>query len=348
MSVPYVTFPGVAGNYIASSKKLNLLDADTANAGQSIGYWETGPGAASVDPSTEQIKFGIGSVKALCNGTDQRIFYTDTGTGKVVLTPGVEQTCGVWLYTKRSSRVAFVSGQGYVDTTFVESYPAPTIVSLTPNTWQWIPGPSMTPAASVDNLRYQVEYRTNTATLPDNDEEVWIDAAALNMGDSAEFAPSAGIVGDLDVRTRVAATNYSSGGGSDDWQYIIGTLDSSANNGYHIILDDAQKLRAYYSDGATNRLTTGPQLALSPGTVHDFRVTFDVASGEYEFFIDDVSQGIVASTAGAGMPSGEPVRVGAYGAATSRMFTGNIYWAEIRDGIDSTIVARFDAEDIPI
>ena len=136
---------------------------------------------------------------------------------------------------------------------------------------------------------------------------------------------------------------------------LIGKWVDTGNQRSHLLwLQTGGTLRLHYSrDGietlfATSTAATG----FADGTAWWYKITRNATTGDIIFYTS--TDGVtftqlgttVAGTAGALFNSTASLLVGAYGGSgASAPFTGKVYYAEVQNGIDGTVVAKFDPND---
>jgi hypothetical protein len=339
MTVAYVTFPGTSGNYV-SSADVNLLDADSAHLHQSAGTF-AGWGTGAVAPvlSTDDTAQGIAASNVgkltTSSHTIGCIFPgVPSTTVGVVVSPGEVYSYGRWVkfdaaITEIKLDFRFVNASGgFSGNSFIE-------VANT-GAWQWVTHTATVP--------------TNTArmgvTIQDPNAEStgrvgYISAGVLRTGATATFIPSLRIVGDLDMRARFAATDAT----PTTAETLIG--HRSGNSGFAMTLGTGGELVVYHGTGSGTRLETSSGLALVAATDTEVRSVIDISAGTWTHYKNGVqfdTSGSFATTAGS--PYAGALAVGADSAGTSGNWDGDIYYAEVRDGIDGPVVRRFDADDL--
>ena len=91
---------------------------------------------------------------------------------------------------------------------------------------------------------------------------------------------------------------------------------------------------------------TFPRLYLTNGQAHEIRVTVDWASNEAKFYIDGTLRSTVAANGDAGMGAGTTaLEIGSVLTGTAVLLDGDIYWVQIYDGIDGTLVFDMNLAD---
>lgn len=154
------------------------------------------------------------------------------------------------------------------------------------------------------------------------------------------------ITGDVDIRVRVAM---------EDWTprteiALIGKYRNATpvDRSYLLTISDTSIMRLYVStDNVTLISAESLPLGFIDGSVHWVRATRDAATGEFRFFTSEDGQTwtqISATTleAGAIYDGATPVEIGSFNSGGTYYWPGKIYYAEIRNGIDGPVVARFD------
>jgi len=156
------------------------------------------------------------------------------------------------------------------------------------------------------------------------------------------------ITGDIDIRVRVAP---------DDWtfavfQTFVAKWSSAPNFSFIFGANTITGLLAFYisADGIGNAAVFSDVLhGFADGSPGWLRVTRAQFSGETKFF--ESSDGVVWTqlgaskilSAGSAISDGTAVlEVGSQSSGTINLWSGKLYYAEVRNGIDGTVVAKFD------
>ncbi|MEU9888676.1 hypothetical protein [Sphaerisporangium sp. NPDC051011] len=156
------------------------------------------------------------------------------------------------------------------------------------------------------------------------------------------------ITGDLDIRVRLAMDNWAPGAS----QYFVGKIGPGGQASYGFRMGAGNSLSLRWStDGTTvnnvgSTLTTG----FAAGTVHWVRATLDVDNGssqtEIKFYtgLDGITWtqlGATATLAGVTtlFPGTVAPEVGGMGGGGGELLVGDVYYAEVRSGINGTVVA---------
>ena len=336
MSTPFVTFPGTAGNYI-STDDVNELDADTAHLSQSGGSWLDANQGVGVWSSANAGYVG-----------DSSILVTSTGAGHGSQTFVHPQTLPVaaegeiWTATFIADNVS-VTGDVIISLTFFDAGGA--TAGNYDSTISW---PAAGTEVSVSGVALAGATKVGLAihAIVSGVEAYVLRGACLRKGSDSTFVRSVRIVGDLDLRARVAA---------DDWtpaayNRLISRWSAPPDFAWSFAIRTSSdgKLRLdISSDGtAITSLTSTAATGVTDGATAVVKVTRAAASGDTIFYVDDVKLGdTVASAAFGPYVGGEDLTVGVLSNGTTQPFDGDIYWAEVRDGIDGPVVARMDAGD---
>jgi hypothetical protein len=167
----------------------------------------------------------------------------------------------------------------------------------------------------------------------------YLDEMIIREGTDPTFVPSAGIVGNADMRATVRLAPYTGA-----WRTFIST--AGIGTGLHFRQGETTPvLEALHSDGDWREGSGDVDLPSDEWIDVQAAVTLGDA---FRFYIDGTPAGETPCTADAGVPDPTmPICVGAYiGGTHDQFMEGAISSATIRDGIDGPIVAEFDANDI--
>jgi len=328
MGQPYVDYPGSAGRY-ASCASVNLLDADTAHTYQSRGAWVTG---------------SIVSDSGSWSGKMNEITFAGAGTDFPALVEVVDGLSSATVYSMSSlvagpdwtnvDSVSITAQWLEADGTPISTMTSAVVSNPTANTVLTVTGTSPALTAKV-TVWHTIVHASGACTLRFSD-------MCLRAGSDGTFVPSLRIVGDLDLRARLAA---------DDWtpasRQTFLCNDDVSTEGYRFRLEVDGDISIFHGDGGglrTIRSTAG--VGATDGDAVEIRAAIDVTSANLvTFYKDEVVLGdTVAIAAGAGVPSGDTLIVGADSGLGARL-AGDVYWVEVRDGIDGPVVARMDAGD---
>lgn len=327
------------GSSYISTPDVNLLGADTAHLQQSVGGWEEGAGATTAAPvqSTDLTpQFGDYHGKWTADAATSWIRSGDNlGEGLFPASPGTQYTAACDVAGVVAGGATIEIRIGWYDSTPNALGTSSVSQIAVPSDWTRISITATSPASTAWGA---IQLIGRTAT---NGDVFYFDAVCAAEGSDATFVPSLRIVGDLDVRAKIAASlsavetvhNMYAGGGARAFRLVPQT-DGSFDFWYTL-------------DGSSAIVRGSNVGVLTAGTDHEIRATRDT-SDQVEFYVDDVgsgsvSGGSVGALSGAG---GTPLYIGGRVPAASDYLTGKVYWAEVRDGIDGPVVARFDASTL--
>lgn len=160
----------------------------------------------------------------------------------------------------------------------------------------------------------------------------------------APFIPSTRITGDLDLRARFSLDSVSV---SDPGNR--GIITKWPDSYRWLLLGNGSFYFDVRSDGSqTDSLTYDAGLIASE--VETFRVTREASSGEVKVYklVEGSWDELTAAsrTAGPADASSTPLRIGR-SASTEDVLNGQIFWMDVRDGIDGPSVASYDFDDAP-
>lgn len=160
-----------------------------------------------------------------------------------------------------------------------------------------------------------------------------------------ENIDAANLVGDIDLRFVAAAADWSAVG----WQAIMDARSGAA--GFAVWLERGlaagnAKLFTFNGDGLTSRSGVSDQFAAADAEQKIGRATFDVSTGGWAWYVDGSAEGTATVATGAGVPLAGSLYLANDGGNGNR-YTGDISTAEVWDGIGGTLVAKFNAANIP-
>jgi len=245
---------------------------------------------------------------------------------------------------------------------------APRDAPLTPDTgtyWQ----PSALPATWVVDLGAVVDIDyvgLAGGTLGSSGAAVSVSAGADNDFDARLSLPGiAGnygstpdstaldITGDIDVRVKLAAMDWTPAADA----YLINKNGLTTAGGYYLRLLTTGVLQLGWSTGAAavtadSTVPTG----VTDGAMKWVRATLDINNGaggyDVKFYTSDdgVAWAQLGSTVTGGAPtsignSSSQLAVGMSFDASTGPFTGNVYYADVRSGLDGFVVAKFDPSE---
>jgi hypothetical protein len=179
----------------------------------------------------------------------------------------------------------------------------------------------------------------------------YADAQTLRLpGSGTVSTPSSGalaITGDIDIRTKVSLDNWTPSG----FEYLVANGLSPSAWAYTFYVNPGGALAfAWSSDGTIPNLhfSYSPVPSFTNGSSHWLRVTRSASSGVVTFYTS--SDGASWSQLGSPVPGPagsmyagtQPLSLGSYGPGASSFLTGDFYSAEVRSGINGTVVASPD------
>lgn len=156
------------------------------------------------------------------------------------------------------------------------------------------------------------------------------------------------VTGDLDVRIKVALP---------DW---VPSTEQTLIAKFQADTDDRAWSLSIDTDGTIRFLRSSSGLVAFAGAIRHgitdggipicLRVTYVSGATTVTFYKSDTGQawetiGADDLTGGALFDAACPIEIGSRNNGTSQM-TGNVYWAEVRNGINGPVVARFDATNV--
>src|SRR6266540_284013 len=221
-----------------------------------------------------------------------------------------------------------------------------------------------------NELLAETVYSASTVTLASATGETWTLAGKAQteslvppyvvlpgMGGSyasAPDSPAISVTGDLDLRMKLAA---------DDWTpveedaLISNFVGGSTVNGYMLSLASTGQLRLNWAEDATNtRLRSALStvaVSAADGTAKWVRATLDIDNGlagcDAKFYTSDdgvtwTQLGATVAQAGVTLVNDgtRPLHIGLQANGLTWPLNGKVYYAEVRNGIDGAVVAAFN------
>jgi hypothetical protein len=175
--------------------------------------------------------------------------------------------------------------------------------------------------------------------------------ALTGAGNSYVSAPDSAkqnITGDIDIRVKVAMDSWSPP--PSTCGFVDKFINPSA--GYRFLINTNGTLALHWSDGTLKSISSSAGVSFANGIVGWVRVTFDVDDGagnrvgKFYTSSDGISwtqlgpTATVAGTTSIAQAPSQPLSLGRRDNAVH--WAGKIFYAEVRNGIDGTVVARFD------
>ena len=339
MADPFITLNGEQGEFLSRSD-VNIMDADTAHCQQALGDWTNSNNSGlSRQPSVDDL-FGDGACRATAAAaaimaftagvnSEFRVAVGDTFTFRIAVKSEDSRNVQVWArwfdlagdVIGAGSRASAVVGTEYTDISVVAVAPA---------------------------LAHTARLRVDSLDVLDAGETLFVKESGILRGDDPTFVPSVRIVSDLQVEIDARR----------DWNDAASTplvvVARSATNSVAVfnftLRDTGAMLFQRQREGAN--AVFGPSsvaVTLPPdGTRLRIKATHDVTGELWTILFDDVEENTATNTGIPGLneallPSN--VSVGALFTGATQRFGGDIFSAEIRDGIDGPVVYRMDAAD---
>ena len=166
---------------------------------------------------------------------------------------------------------------------------------------------------------------------------------------STPDSAAADITGDVDIRVRLSATDWTP---SVQLPVVTKWTVTGNQRGYALMLNTAGTLALYHSaDGiAAVAPTSSNALNFVDGSTHWLRGTRSASTGQVNYYISEDGLSWTPVGGGAGTPSAifnssANVLIGALDAGVGTPFAGKIYQTEIRNGIDGPVAVSFNAAD---
>jgi hypothetical protein len=178
---------------------------------------------------------------------------------------------------------------------------------------------------------------------------------------STPDTPAASITGDIDIRVKVALDRWTVGSGE---QTFLGKWDSGTNRSYLFSIGSSGELifrttpDGTFGASVSAQTSNTPGVGFAGGATKWVRVTRDVDNGSSQnvtkFYTSDdgatwSQEGTDRTNAGVTSIFDGPDAVAVGHAYTgTNMLMGNVYYAEVRSGIDGPVVAKFDSTTVAV
>jgi len=195
------------------------------------------------------------------------------------------------------------------------------------------------------------------ANVPAVPEIAWQTPGTSGNYISTPDAAVLDIAGDVDIRIKCAADNWNTGA----TQSLVTKYNINANQrSYRMLIGISGQIAANYSSDGVTALSSSTSNPLTDygfidGQPRWLRWTLDVDNGAGQkvntfYYSDDgITWTIIQSNVSAGVVSlfnsNSELAIGSDAVGINR-FGGKIFYAEVRNGIDGPIVARFDASAV--
>jgi hypothetical protein len=220
---------------------------------------------------------------------------------------------------------------------FISDYPL-----YTARRWRW------------DDTNQAYDFQSTIQTGSGGEPYVALDGTGDYI--STPDATILDITGDLDVRVRVAPTDWTPAATTC---LIAKSVDTGNDFSWHLRLLTTGELRLFVRNGgasvnASSTVAVASTAGVANGAPLWVRVTVDVDNGasnsDFKFYYssDGESWTQLGATVNGGSviainASTAPLELGSRNNGASDLMTGNVYQAEVRNGIAGKVVAAFDA-----
>ena len=354
MADPFITLNGDPGEFL-SRADVNILDADTANLQQSVGLWTAGAGIATVDLVADPAaRFGEFVLQGPITGANVSVsatIQTPLDGTSIPVGPGDVRTVAVDVsiapgesepYEAQINAVFRDIGGGNlaaVQSGFFPISDVPVRIGVTT-----APAPAGTTGVS-----FAVAYQTVADGGRVIGDVPILDAVTMTLDGSTAWIPSLRIVGNLDLRARIALATYTPA----DPNAVLAKWGPEKS--YQFTIEPSGTLRFFgSSDGVATDVNMGvADPGLAAGSVHDFRLFYEFDNGggnsEGSFFIDSVLEGSVVGPLNLTLfPGNNPLNVGADATTVRWWLDGDLEFVEVYDGdgdAGAPLVYRMDAAD---
>lgn len=161
-------------------------------------------------------------------------------------------------------------------------------------------------------------------------------------------ANSTGVSGDFDIRAKLTLADWTPASN----MAIAAKWNSGSTRSWRLMISSSGIQFSYTRFGSTIISTTTRQTGLTDGTTGWVRIARVRSTGVTTYYASTdgsswSSLGSSTADAGGGFydTSGN-LTIGTQEEFTTTMFNGKIHYFEMRDGIDGTVVAKFDAEAV--
>jgi len=335
----HVKLSGVADNFM-STPVVNLLDADTAHTYQSIGNWisNTGPaatheidvdafgGMAAVNTPTSSTVFLKTSASAAVNpsvtATNE---YTLIGSVKIDSTGPTENV-----------RMA-IDWRDVGDTSLGVDQGSPTALVV----GEYVHS-AITATAPTDAVYARTFIYAGSDEDFDGTQEWSLSKSCFREGADTTFVPSQKLNQDLDVRIKFNDPDYASTNGLMAGKWTGGPSTES----WGIRRSVNGVISFDMCDGSTEWWGENNTL---PGGITYFKALLDLGAAEVRTYVTndpaDWGSPVTDSTVGAVLNGNNTELNVGCSDVNQTFFDGDIYWMELRDGIDGPVVARYSAAD---
>lgn len=352
----YLTLPGTSGNYVDTAD-VNLLDADTAHAEQGSELSANTSQIASTTLTRTAVSDAyFGSYVHRLAFTDGDVSDADSAEIVGSFNQEVTITDAVHTFSVRvrfsenwpdAARIVLWDNGNFAGASYAYSYADPTD---TPDAdgW-WVASTEVTPDAGDLTGKLNIRVVDIDGQTLDGTEYVDLDAFCVRLGTSTDFVRSLRIVGDIDIETKAAVTDYTPS--ATEVLVSFGPSGGGDVGGFNILQLADGRMQFQWHDGSLLGLGRIAAADLpSNGVAGVFRFTYDESGSSVTAYVDgvavtlDSSQNLSAWPPTYGGNFQDTLDVGQE-ARGIYQFDGDLYYVTVRDGIDGPIVAKFDADD---
>lgn len=161
-------------------------------------------------------------------------------------------------------------------------------------------------------------------------------------------ANSVGVSGDFDLRAKLTLPDWTPGSN----MAIAAKWNSSSTRSWRLMISSSGMQFSYTRFGGSIISTTTRLTGLTDGTTGWVRITRVRSTGVTTYYSSTdgstwTNLGSTTADAGGGFfDSNGNLTIGAQEEFTTTMFNGKIHYFELRDAVDGTVVAKFDAEAV--
>ena len=157
------------------------------------------------------------------------------------------------------------------------------------------------------------------------------------------------VTGDIDIRVKVAM---------DDWTpstargLVVKRGNGAGQYAWQLIVNISGTIEFTFTQDGSTHIAPGASAApsLTDGAAYWIRASRLSASGLVSYYKSSDGStweaiGTASGTTGAMFDSASVLELGSTRDGTTNNLVGKVYYAEVRNGIDGTVVARFDADE---
>jgi len=202
-----------------------------------------------------------------------------------------------------------------------------------------------------DDVGFASSYIPTSVYNLDPDGYLDLPGTAANYASTPDAA-ALDITGDIDIRARIAADDYTPGSA----ETLLAKWDTAGDERSYLlrITTSGELILSWSTDGTAGNVvneTSSVALTTTNGEITWVRATLDVSTGNVNLYTSDDGEnwtalGAVQSSGATSVYSGSAVlAVGAYSNGTTSPFSGKIYRAQVYDGIGGTLAFDADFQD---